>query len=122
MPELLAFALGLHVPKAFSLYYLLLGWLALRSRGAPLPNIWIRLSAVLMLAFGLSYAAISVHYGLWQLGGRDLLDLISMLVLPAAGVWLGALAYVWAVLLHGRGVGFAAGGPACVHHRRALGL
>lgn len=124
MPELLAFALGLHVPKAFSLYYLLLIWLAWRSRGAPLPNIWIRLSAVLMLAFGLSYAAISVHYGLWQLGGRDLLDLISMLLLPAAGVWLGALAaariswrsmgwlwlaygigalgYAWAVLLYGR--------------------
>ena len=127
MPEVLAFALGLHVPKAFSLYYLLLGWLAWRSRGAPLPDLWIRLSAVTLLAFGLSYAAISVHYGLWQLGGRDLLDLISMLLLPAAGVWLGALAaariswrsmgwlwfayglgalaYTWVVLLHGRGVG-----------------
>jgi len=81
----------------------------------------------MLLAFGFSYAAISVHYGLWQLGGRNLLDLISMLVLPAAGVWvgalaaariswrsmgflwlaygLGALAYTWAVLLHGRGFG-----------------
>ena len=127
MPEVLAFALGLHVPKAFSLYYLLLVWLAWQSRGAPRPDRWIRLSAVMLLAYGLSYAAISVHYGLWQLGGRDLLDLISMLVLPAAGVWLGALAagriswrsmgllwlayglgalaYTWAVLLHGRGVG-----------------
>ena len=127
MPELLAFALGLHVPKAFSLYYLLLMLLAWRARGAPLPDLWIRLSAGLLLAFGISYAALSVHFGLWQLGGRDLLDLISMLVLPAAGVWLGALAagrtswrsmgwlwlayglgalaYTWAVLLHGRGVG-----------------
>ena len=126
MPELLAFALGLHVPKAFSLFYLLLGWLAWRARGAPLPDLWIRLSAGLLLAFGISYGAISVHYGLWQLGGRDLLDLISMLLLPAAGLWLGALAaarcswrsmgwlwlayglgalvYSWAVLLHGRGL------------------
>ena len=128
MPELLAFALGLHVPKAFSLYYLLLGWLAWRSRGAPCQALWIRFSALMLLAFGFSYAAISVHYGLWQLGGRDLLDLISMLLLPAAGVWLGALAaariswrsmgrlwlaygigalaYTWAVLLHGRGLSF----------------
>ena len=127
MPEVLAFAIGLHVPKAFSLYYLLLVWLAWQSRGALRPDRWIRLSAVMLLAYGLSYAAMSVHYGLWQLGGRYLLDLISMLVLPAAGVWLGALAagriswrsmgwlwlayglgalaYTWAVLLHGRGVG-----------------
>lgn len=124
MPELLALLLGLHVPKAFSLYYLLLGWLAWRSRGAALPDLWIRLSVALLLAFGVSYAAFSVHFGLWQLSGRDLLDLISMLLLPAAGVWvgtlaaarlswrsmgwiwlaygLGALAYTWAVLLYGR--------------------
>ena len=124
MSELLAFALGLHVPKAFSLFYLLLGWLAWRARGATLPDLWIRLSAALLLAFGLSYSSISVYYGFWQLGGRDLLDLISMLLLPAAGVWLGALVadrfswrsmgwlwlayglgaltYTWAVLLYGR--------------------
>ena len=124
MPELLAFTLGLHVPKAFSIYYLLLGWLAWRSRRALLPDPWIRLIAFMLLAFGLSYTAISVHFGLWQVGGRDLLDLISMLLLPAAGVWLGALAaarsswrsmgwlwlayglgalgYSWAVLLYGR--------------------
>ena len=100
MPELLAFALGLHVPKAFSLYYLLLIWLAWRARGAPLPDLWISLSSALLLAFGLSYAAMSVHYGLWQLGGRDLLDLISMLVLPAAGVWLGALVAAHTCLLY----------------------
>ena len=127
MSELLVFLLGLHVPKAFSLYYLLLVWLAWQTRGAPLPDLWLRLSAALLLAFGFSYAAISVHFGLWTVRGRDLLDLISMLLLPAAGVWigaraaarcswssmgslwlaygLGALTYTWAVLLHGRGFG-----------------
>ena len=127
MTQLLSFLLGLHVPKAFSLYYFLLGWLAWRTRGVPLPALWLRLSTALLLAFGLSYAAISVHFGLWKLGGRDLLDLISMLLLPAAGVWigsraaawttwrsmgwlwlaygLGALAYTWCVLLYGRGFG-----------------
>ena len=91
MPELLTFLLGLHVPKAFSLYYLLLALLAWRSRGASVPGLRLRLSVVLLLAFGISYSAISLHFGLWQLVGRDMFDLISMLVLPASGVWVGAL-------------------------------
>lgn len=128
MPELLTFLLGLHVPKAFSLYYLLLGLLSWRSRGASLSGFWLRLSVVLLLAFGISYSVISVHFGLQHLVGRDMFDLISMMVLPAAGVWvgalvsarstwlsfgrvclaygLGALAYTWVVLLHGRGLSF----------------
>ena len=116
--------MGLHLPKAFTAFYALLALLAWRSRSAAAPDPWLRRGCLLLLLFGLSYSAISVHYGLWRLGGRDLLDLFSMLVLPAAGLWigacaatqlswrqmgwlwlaygLGALLYTWAVLLHGR--------------------
>lgn len=123
LPALFA-AMGLHLPKAFSLYYAGLFLLAWRGRRQPMPSPLIRCSSLLLLAFGVSYAAISVHYGFWRLDGRDLLDLVSVLVLPALGVWLGALAgarlgwrgmgwlwlayglgalvFAWLVLLHGR--------------------
>jgi hypothetical protein len=117
--------MGLHLPKAFSLLALALILLAWRCRAAPpLPPGWLRWSALGLLVFGSSYGLISLHYGLWTLAGRDLLDLIGMALLPAAGLWvgaraaavlgwrqmaglwlaygLGALLFAWVVLLHGR--------------------
>jgi hypothetical protein len=117
--------MGLHLPKAFSLLALALVLLAWRCRAAPpLPSGWLRWSVLGLLVFGSSYGLISLHYGLWTLAGRDLLDLIGMALLPAAGLWvgaraatvlgwrqmarlwlaygLGALLFAWAVLLHGR--------------------
>jgi len=115
---------GLPLPKALTLLCLLYAVIFWQSRKAPVvaPR---RLWPLLALAvFSVGYAWASLHYGLWTLQGRDLLDLISMLVLPSGGVWLGArlaqcwsprqlsliwlayglgaLAYVWAVLVLGR--------------------
>ena len=126
IPLLLVFLVGLHLPKAFTLLYLLYGVLFWQTRKAPVvaPR---RLWPLLPLAvFSVGYVWASLHYGLWSLQGRDLLDLISMLALPCGGVWLGArlaqcwtprqlsgiwlayglgaLAYVWFVLLLGRDV------------------
>ena len=126
IPLVLVFLVGLHLPKAFTLLYLLYAVLFWQTRNAPAVTLR-RLWPVLALAaFSVGYAWASLHYGLWSLQGRDLLDLISMLALPCGGVWLGArlaqrwtprqlswlwlayglgaLAYVWAVLLLGRDV------------------
>ena len=126
IPLLLVFLVGLHPPKAFTLLYLLYAALFWQTRNAPVvaPR---RLWPLLPLAvFSVGYVWASLHYGLWSLQGRDLLDLISMLALPCGGVWLGArlaqcwtprqlsgiwlayglgaLAYVWLILLLGRDV------------------
>jgi hypothetical protein len=123
----LAFGLmGLHLPKAFSLLVLVLILLAWRCRDVPLlPQKWLVWSVLGLLLFGSSYGLISLHYGFWRLAGRDLLDLIGMAMLPAAGLWvgsragavlswrqmaglwlaygLGALLFAWVVLFWGRG-------------------
>jgi len=126
IPLVLVFLVGLHLPKAFTLLYLLYAVLFWQVRDAPpvAPRrLW---PLVALAAFSVGYAWASLHYGLWSLQGRDLLDLISMLALPWGGVWLGArlaqcwtprqlsgiwlayglgaLAYVWLVLLLGRDV------------------
>jgi len=124
MEALLFGLIGLHLPKAFTLLYAALALLAWRTRKAPPLAPQLRWCLGALVLFSISYSAISVHYGFWQLGGRDLLDLVSMVLLPAGCVWigaraaavlswrqrswlwlaygLGALAYVWIVLLHGR--------------------
>ena len=122
----LVFGVGLHLPKSFTLLYLLfvlLFWQTRRVPSIPPSRLWPLLPLGL---FSLSYACTSLHYGFWSLQGRDVFDLISMLVLPCAGVWLGArlaqrwslrqlsrlwlayglgaVIYVWIVLLFGRDV------------------
>ena len=124
IPLALVFLVGLHLPKAFTLLYLLYAVLFWQTRTAPTvapSRLWTPLA---LAVFSVGYAWASLHYGLWSLHGRDLLDLISMLALPCGGVWLGArlaqcwtqrqlsrlwlayglgaLAYVWLVLLLGR--------------------
>ena len=124
IPLVLVFLVGLHLPKAFTLLYLFYALVFWQTRNVP-PLPPARLWPLLPLSvFSLGYAWASLHYGLWSLQGRDLFDLISMLALPCGGVWLGArlahcwtprqlswiwlayglgaLAYVWLVLLLGR--------------------
>ena len=126
IPFLLVFLVGMHVPKAFTLLYLLyalLFWQTRNSPSLPLRRLWPLLPLSL---FSVSYAWASLHYGLWTMNGLDLLDLISVLALPCGGVLLGArlaqswtprqlswiwfvygfgaLCYVWTVLVFGREV------------------
>ncbi len=124
IPLLLAFLVGLHLPKAFTLLYLLyavLVWQTRKASSLAHQRLWPLLA---LSVFSVGYAWASLHYGFWSLQGLDVLDLISVLVLPCGGVWLGArlaqcwtprqlswlwfaygfgaLAYVWAVLVLGR--------------------
>ena len=124
IPLVLVFLVGLHLPRAFTLLYLfyaVLFWQTCKAPAVAPRRLWPLLA---LAVFSLGYAWASLHYGLWSLQGRDLLDLISMFALPCGGVWLGArlaqcwtprqlswiwlayglgaLAYVWAVLVLGR--------------------
>ena len=124
IPLVLVFLVGLHLPKAFTLLYLLYAVLFWQTRNASAiaPR---RLWPLLALAvFSIGYAWASLHYGLWSFQGSDLFGLISAISLPCSGFWLGArlaqswtprqlsgiwlayglgaLAYVWLVLLLGR--------------------
>lgn len=84
--------IGSHIPKASTLFFLLLAVLAWRCRKIRPARFGLRWSVVCIFAFSIGYVIISVHHGLWSLSGRDLLDVISMAVLPSASVWVGAKA------------------------------
>ena len=76
IPVGLVFLVGLHLPKAFTLLYLLYAALFWQTRNAPVvaPR---RLWPLLPLAvFSVGYVWASLHYGLWSLQGRDLLCLL----------------------------------------------
>ena len=143
IPLLLVFLVGLHLPRAFTLLYLLYAVLYWQTRNVPAvaPR---RLLPLLPLAvFSVGYAWASLHYGLWSLQGRDFYDLISILALPSGGVWLGArlamswsprqlswiwmayglgaLAYVWLVLILGR-EGLSSSPLAIWSHHRDLSI
>lgn len=136
---LLTFLVGLHLPKAFTLLYLLYLLLAWQTRKVSIQasgRIWI---LVPLFVFSIGYVWSSLHYGFWTLLSRDALDLISMILLPCAGVWLGsrlaecltarqlcqiwlayglgALLYVWITLLFGRVDDFSSVFNIWLHHR-----
>lgn len=84
---------GAHVPRAFTLMYLILGLsalMALQSNSTPsnlLPESRLRLFRVLqllVLLFSLSYPLAMVHFGFWQLTGRQALDVLNAFLLPNA--------------------------------------
>jgi hypothetical protein len=90
---------GAHVPKAFSLLYLALviSWLmscCLDPRPLPyLPAIrrkLLRIAQVLVLLFSCTYPIAMLHFGFWQLSGRQLLDVVSAVILPTSLLWWGA--------------------------------
>ena len=126
LPFLLVFLVGLHLPKAYTLLYALYAVLFWQTRHAPFVVHRKSWTLLPLAVFSVGYIWASLYYGFWSLQGRHLLDLISMLALPCGGVWLGArvaqcwtprqlswlwlayglgaLAYVWSVLLVGRDV------------------
>ena len=90
---------GAHVPKAFSLFYLamLMSWLMSRQLDQrPLPPLpmdrsrLLRTVQVLVLLFSCTYPLAMLHFGFWQLSGRQLLDVVNAAVLPSALLWWGA--------------------------------
>lgn len=84
--------IGSHIPKSSTLFFVLLAVLAWRCRKIRPVRFGLRWSVVCIFAFSIGYVIISVHHGLWSLSGRDLLDVVSLLVLPSASVWIGAKA------------------------------
>lgn len=93
-PLLILFGLvGAHVPRSFTLMYLILGLSALMAlpsesrHNIPLPLSGQRLFRILQLLvflFSLSYPLAMVHYGFWDLDKRYLPDILNALLLPNA--------------------------------------
>jgi len=97
---IIVFALiGAHVPKSFSLLYLalvisgLLSWCLAPRSLPPLPVKQRRLLhtvQVMVSLFSCTYPLAMLHFGFWQLTGRQILDVVSAVVLPSALLWWGA--------------------------------
>jgi hypothetical protein len=92
-----AFLLGLGVPKAFSLLYVLvlgLGWLAWRRRVLLWPPM-LRCPTVLLLLFGVSHVSLQIAHQVWHLGIKNLPEILAIGILPSAcllaGWWLWGL-------------------------------
>jgi hypothetical protein len=102
VPLALALLFGLGVPKAFSLLYVVLvcaAWFAARRPGAR-PSWWILWSFVLLLLFGVSYAAFQVGWQVWSPPQRFLPEILAVVLLPAAGLLVG-----WLLHRYGRRFG-----------------
>jgi len=90
----LFFLVGLHIPKAFTLFYGALVLCTWQVRQAQRPYIssppayW-RWSLLGLLLYGVVYLAIMFYWGFASPVGSGLLDCISALVLPAACFWVG---------------------------------
>ncbi len=92
-----AFLLGLGVPKSFSLLYVLvlgLGWSAWR-RGVLLWPPMLRCPTVLLMLFGVSHVSLQIAHQVWQLGIKNLPEILAIGILPSAcllaGWWLWGL-------------------------------
>ena len=84
------FILGLHLPKSFTLYYLLLLVLAWLGRKNLRPSPFHAFLIILLLLFGFFYSSFSVYHGFWEFDSKDILDIISVTLLPALGVLIGS--------------------------------
>jgi len=88
--ELALFSLiGLHVPRSYILLYALLLVLAFKSRVPLMVPADSKVHALFLLLFGITYALLSLWHGLWLFQGRDILDLVSIVVLPASCYLIG---------------------------------
>lgn len=90
--------IGAHVPKAFSLLYLILfvSWFFIAFVDprplAPLPTNrlkFLRIVQALVFLFSLTYPLAMLGFGFWTLSGRSTLDVVSALLLPNGMLWWG---------------------------------
>ena len=91
VPFALALLLGLGVPRAFSLLYVVLAgsaWLAWRRPG-PRPSVLLIWSVVWLVLFGVSYAAFQVGWQVWSPPRAFVAEIVAVVVLPAAGLLVG---------------------------------
>lgn len=90
---------GAHVPKAFTLLYLILAITCVRARWFDAKSVKLvparkskgfRVVQLLVLLFSFSYPLAMLQFGFWQLSGRQLLDVVSAVLLPSGLFWWGA--------------------------------
>jgi len=99
---LLSVAIGLHVPKAFTLLYGLIACMAWRSfsdsraRGCSLWGHWLRWwpSLLAVVLFSVAYVSGMLAWGLWS-WQADRADLVNALMLPVLFLWCGLQAVRW---------------------------
>ena len=89
---LLVCLIGLHIPRSFTLFYVFLLIIVLRSARGPLLPRRLRWCIGCIAVFSVSYVLISYSNASLTLSGSDFLDAMSMLILPVASTWVGARA------------------------------
>ena len=91
LPWAAAALLGLGIPRAFVLLYVvLLGllWFG-RLRSGPKRPLWLQWSTLWLVIFGVAYSVAQVSWGVWTPAQAHLPEIMAVAVLPAAALQAG---------------------------------